>query len=940
VAAKRSALLERDAELRLLAASAAAARAGTGAVVVVEAAAGLGKTGLLGAAADLARAGGLRVLTARGGELESDLAYGVVRQLFEPPLAGASAGGLGALLDGPAAVAAGALGLATTADGPLSTDDPAGAVLHGLYWLAANLAAVGPVALLVDDAHWSDAASLRFLVYLALRLESLPVLLVAATRPAGEPASAMLDALKRTPAACTVAPAPLSRAAVAVLAAEVIADDSFSAACHTVTGGNPFLLRELLAALRADGRTPDAAAVSRLADQAPGALSDTIVLRLGRLPAASIALARAVAVLGTEVVPRHAYALAGLGRPAGDAAADALHAAGILRAGHPLEFVHPLVRAAVLGSVPPAQRASLHRAAADRLRAENADPQLIAPHLLATDPDADPQAVTTLRSAAAAAAGRGAPEVAVRLLRRALDEPPGPDVRPAVLAELGKAEVRTGEPAAAVAHLTAALAGATDARARAALAHDLAIGLVAPGHYREAVGVLAEAAAAASATDPELGLRLEAELQIAARLDAATVDLVADRVARLPVPPGRTPGERMVLTTLAHWRMIRGAAAADVHDMVARAVDGGLLVEQSGDTGVVIDALVTLTVVEDLVRADRGFAIAFADVRARNSVIGFARLSCMRSILEYRRGALAAAESHARSAIETGTGPGYRVARMAHAPLLDALIAQDRLADAESALDAADLSADIPDTYMSNYVLAARGRLHLARGRVADALADLGELDRRERRWRAPNPAVLGYRDDLALAHHRGGDVEAATAVAVETLDAARSCGIASAVGTALRTLGLVRGGPDGIDLLTESVGVLEAGPARLHLAQSLVELGAAIRRAGHRTAAREPLNRGMDLAHSCRATALAERARAELVAAGSRPRRIPRSGVDSLTASEHRIATLAADGMTNREIAQALFVTVRTVQVHLQHAYRKLGIDARADLPGALGSR
>jgi DNA-binding CsgD family transcriptional regulator len=938
VAAKRSVLLERDAEMRLLAASADTARAGSGTVVVVEAAAGLGKTDLLGAAADLTRAAGLRVLTARGGELESDLAYGVVRQLFEPPLANASAGERRAVLDGPAAVAAGALGLVVPPAGPLSTDDPAGAVLHGLYWLAANLAAAGPVALLVDDAHWSDAASLRFLVYLAHRLDSLPILLVAATRPTGEPASGMLEALKRTPAACVVVPAPLSRAAVAVLAAEVGVDDAFCAACHTVTGGNPFLLRELLHALRSDGRPPDAAAVTRLADLPPGALADTILLRLGRLPAASNALARAVAVLGTDVVPRHAYALAGIDRPTGDAAADALHAAGILRSGHPLEFVHPLVRAAVLGSIPPAHRASLHRAAAERLRAENADPQRIAPHLLATDPHADPDAVATLRLAASGAAARGAPDVAVRLLRRALDEPPGPDVRPAVLAELGKAEVRTGEPAAAVAHLAAALAGATDARARAALAHDLAIGLVAPGHYREAVGMLAEAAAAASLVDPDLGLRLEAELQIAARLDATTVDLVAERVARLPAAlPGRTPGERMLLTTVAHWRMIRGGTAADVHDMVARAVDGGLLAEQPGDTGVVIDALVTLTVVEDDARAERGFAAAFADVRARNSVIGFARLSCMRSILEYRRGALAAAESHARSAIETGTGPGYRVARMAHAPLLDALIAQDRLADAEAALDAADLSADLPDTYMLNYVLAARGRLHLARGRVGEAVADLSELDRRERKWRAPNPAVLGYRDDLALAHHRSGDVEAATAVAEATLDAARACGIASAVGAALRTLGLVRGGPDGIDLLTESVGVLESGAARLQLAQSLVELGAAIRRAGHRTAAREPLNRGMDLAHSCRATALAERARAELVAAGSRPRRIPRSGVDALTASEHRIAALAADGMTNREIAQALFVTVRTVQVHLQHVYRKLGIDSRADLPAAL---
>jgi DNA-binding CsgD family transcriptional regulator len=581
----------------------------------------------------------------------------------------------------------------------------------------------------------------------------------------------------------------------------------------------------------------------------------------------------------------------------------------------------------------------LHRAAADRLRAEGADPHRVAPHLLAADPDADPQTVTTLREAAATAVARGAPEVAVRLLRRALDEPPGPAVRPAVLAELGKAEVRAGDPDAAIAHLRAALAGATDARARAALAHDLAIGLIAPGHYREAVGMLAEAAAAASEVDPELGLRLEAELQCAARLDATTVGLVAERVSRFTAAPaGRTPGERMLLTTLAHWHMIRGAGAPHVQDMVARAVDGGLLAEQPGDIGAAIDAVATLTVVEDFARADRAFATAFADVRARNSVIGFARLSCFRSILGYRRGALAEAESDARSAIEAGSAPGYRVARMAYGPLVEALTAQGRLDDAESAIEAGGLTADIPDTYMLNYVLAARGRLHLARGRAAEAVADLGELDRRELKWRAPNPAVLGYAGDLALAHHRTGDVDAAIAVAERTLAAARAFDAPSAIGAALRTLGLVRGGPAGIDLLAESVAVLEAGEARLERAHSLVELGAAIRRAGHRTAARDPLNRGMDLAHACRADGLAERARTELVATGSRPRRIPRSGVDALTASEHRIARLAADGMTNREIAQALFVTVRTVQIHLQHAYRKLGIEARTDLPAVLG--
>jgi DNA-binding CsgD family transcriptional regulator len=940
---RHPALLERDRELDLLRASTEAARRGQGAVLLIEAPAGLGKTGLLQVAADLAGARSLRVLPARGGELERDLAYGLVRQLFERMLADAAGPEREALLDGPAGLASGLMGLsplpAYAVPDRVSSDDPTGAVLHGLYWLAANAAGLSPVALLVDDLHWADPASLRYVVYLARRLETLPILLVAATRPADDPAvTELMDALKRAPATTTVTPAPLTAGAVEALVRQLFdgsADEAFCRACHTVTGGNPFLLRELLGALRDDGASTDAAAVRRVTQLVPAALADTIVVRLGRLPTGATGLAQAVAVLGTDVAARHAYALAGLARPDGAAATDALTRAGILRPGQPLEFTHPLVRAAVHEAIPAAQRALLHHRAADLMYADDEDPQRIAPHLLAGEPNADPRTVATLRQAATVAVGRGAPETAVRYLRRALAEPPQPPDRPMVLAELGKAEVRAAEPDAAVAHLRAALAATAEPRARAEMAHDLAIGLIAPGHYREAVEMLAATAAAARAVDAEAGLRLEAELLCAARLDPSTLPLVVERVDRLPGPPaGRTPGERMLLATLAHWRMIRGGRAAEVHDLVTRAVDGGLLAEQPGDSGVVIDALVTLTVIEDFARADAAFAQAFADVRARNSVIGFARLSCMRSLLEYRRGALAEAEGDARSAVEVGMAPGYRVGRMAHAPLLDALIVQGRPDEAESALSAAGLDGEIRDTYMLNYVLASRGRLRLAQGRPADAVADLTELDRRERKWRAPNPGVLGYGVDLALAHYGVGDVATATDVGERTLAAARTCGIPAATGAALRTLGLIRGD---LDLLAESVAGLESSPARLELARSLVEFGAAVRRSGQRTAAREPLHRGMELAHRCGAAPLADRARSELISTGSRPRRIPRTGVDALTAGERRVARLAADGMTNREIAQALFVTVRTVQVHLQHAYQKLGVESRADLRGAL---
>jgi DNA-binding CsgD family transcriptional regulator len=195
---------------------------------------------------------------------------------------------------------------------------------------------------------------------------------------------------------------------------------------------------------------------------------------------------------------------------------------------------------------------------------------------------------------------------------------------------------------------------------------------------------------------------------------------------------------------------------------------------------------------------------------------------------------------------------------------------------------------------------------------------------------------MFAYRSGLALAL-RGAERERARGLAQEELALARRWGAPRAVGISLRTLGLVEARDAGLTLLTESVRVLEHSGAQLEHARSLIELGAATRRAGSRSAAREPLHAGMELAHRCGAHPLVERARHELVASGARPRRIMRSGVDALTPSELRVASLAADGLSNREIAQALFVTLRTVEVHLTHAYQKLDISSRGQLPAAL---
>ena len=137
-------------------------------------------------------------------------------------------------------------------------------------------------------------------------------------------------------------------------------------------------------------------------------------------------------------------------------------------------------------------------------------------------------------------------------------------------------------------------------------------------------------------------------------------------------------------------------------------------------------------------------------------------------------------------------------------------------------------------------------------------------------------------------------------------------------------------GGDAGLADLEESVELLRSSPAQLELAYSLVELGSALRRAGQRSAAREPLREGLALAQRCGAAALAEVAHQELIVSGARPRREVLAGPDALTPSERRVAELAASGMQNREIAQALFVTTKTVGTHLAHIYQKLGFSGQ----------
>jgi DNA-binding CsgD family transcriptional regulator len=941
------ALLERDAELETLGSALDDARAGRGRLVVVEGHAGMGKSQLLAAARGFAKGTGVRVLAATGGELERDFAFGVALQLLEPALAAATPAERGRLLAGAARLSEPLFESPAAEAGRSQTEDDVFPVLHGLYWLVSNLAETGPLLLAVDDAHWADAPSLRFALYLAQRLSALPVALAVARRPrerGGE--EGLLARLAAHPAATRIELGALSAPAVARLVRATIdgaVDPEFAAACAEVTGGNPLLVEQLMRALESEGVGADAAGARRVRELGPEEVSRSVLLRLSSVQFGATALARAIAVLGDGISLRRAAALAALEPGVASEAADALAAAEILRPGESLEFVHPIVRSAIYAELPRSERARMHTAAARALRDEHAPQELIATHLVMGEPAGEAWAVAMLRAAAERALAAGAPGSAVRHLRRALDEPPARSERPEVLAALGCAAAVAGD-ARAVPYLEEALVATGDRRRRAEIAHATGRALTAAGRHGEAAETfdrgLRELREAGEDDGSELALQLLSGYVGAARRDVATLPLAMAllRPAMTRRLEGATPGERALLAHVAYERALAGEPCERVREAATAALAGGRLLEEDTADGVAFHhAVAALAWADDLDGALDAVAAAVDEARRRGTAFGYASAVHARASVHHLAGRVEEALTDARVAMAAGR-EGWRLALpSAHAVACRALLERG---DPDAAADALALPGGEErwrDSAAFGRLVEARGWLWLARGEAARAREEFDECRRRQTRLGARNPAVMAWRSGAALAAHRLGDTEEARALGEREVELARAYGAPRPLGLALRTCGLVTGGEPGLALLETAVGVLERSPARLELARARVELGAALRRAGRRQAAQDELRRALDAAHRCGATGLAQRAREELTAAGARPRRAELSGLESLTASERRVAELAARGATNREIAQALFVTVKTVEWHLRNTYLKLGIASRRELAGEL---
>ncbi|MER6562552.1 AAA family ATPase [Streptomyces sp. NPDC001027] len=934
-----SGLLGRQDQLAVLERAADEARAGRGGVVLVRAGAGMGKTALLHAWAG-AQQQEILVVSASGAELEQGFAFGVLRQLVEPLLARAGDERRARLLSGPAQLASHALRVEGA--GELSPEASVG-LLHSLYWLMVHVADEGPVAVVVDDVHWTDVPSVRWLEYLARRLRGLPLLLVLAGRPdSGAEVEPMLERIAGQPYCRTVGLPGLDVDSVTHLVRASLGpgEPRFVAACASATESNPLLLHELLRTL-ADNQVGAADDQAHLVEEFRGRiLAETVVKRLADEPEPVLRLARALVVLGDEATWKVAAEQAGLGESTARELGGRLRQIGVLAPGEPVRFGHALVRTAVAEAVlGPVELAAGHARAAELLRSDGAADDLVAAHLLLAEPGGESWWVDTLREAARATRGRGAPEVTAAYLRRALREPVSVEERGPLLLELGKDEMQV-DVGAARHHLTQASKALADPYALAEAASLLATALFLSHEHERAVDVLARAVDDLGQTD-DGGIGLARE--VSWFLQAQMLLIGYDQLSTLPAArrharqlwerklAGDTPGECMVLAALSASATTGEANAQVANDLLDRALRGGLLAADASHMLVTLAGLAF--VATD--RLDDAVALfdRVGDMGGRwGSFLMVSSAMTWQLLVQARRGRLlplTADFGHPATAADQGLEPRVRLAMTTQVG--ESLIERCDPTSATAVL-AADADFDRVGWTWQGPALLARSRLHAARGNPAAALAVLHEYGAEENRVRVMNLASAPWRSRAALLHLRLGQRADALQLATEELELAHQWGTERAIGVASRCLGVVHGGHRGLALLREAVAVLKRSPARLELARAHYGLGTALMRGREVDEARQVLTQALQLADTCGSVLLAGQVRGALAMAGVRPKPAP-PAPPSLSPTEHRLVELLRAGHSDRQIAQALLLTPHDVTGLIEQAGRELGATSRAEL-------
>lgn len=923
-------LIERAAETAAVQRMLAQAAAGAGGSLLLVGPAGIGKTALVRHAEDSARTAGFVVLSSSPSPVSAGLSHGVVRDWLLGRVRATPPGARP--FDGPAASLAASLRDAATATHAWSLAE----LDYALTWVLESIAESHPLLLVVDDVQWTDVASLQLLDLLSARLSALPAVLLLARR-AGEPSSApgVLDRIAGR--ALRVEPPPLSVAGVeevrrtldpACAAAEVSAEE-----LHRLTGGVPFLLQEVLRA------GTEAAA--------PRTVVDSVRERLERLGPDAVAVARAVAVLDDEA---SVDTVAGLtGRAVADLAGplEVLTEAGIVAVGTwEVRPAHPLVAEALLSGMPVAERSALHRRAADHLRGQSRPDPVVAAHLVHTSPSEDREVVRVLRATGEESLAAGAPGVAARLLRRAAEETRPEDADPELIALAATAHLQAGMREEARRLWSVALERTTNPVRLAGMLADIGRVRMTLGEreaandaYRRAVRVLSEAGHGASS--PQLRAVLVRMGLNQAMYEGARAEIVSvvDDAYRQPVTAD-SHDDRLLFAIAAVDLAVRATDRPLAHELAVRALgDGRLLAEETADGFGFYVASGVLSWVDAYEENRTALEAAMDEARRRGSVLGFATASYCRGLVRQRTGDLRGALLDFQSALELRARGWTDFAVPAVAGAALAQVGLGRLEEA-AALEPDLRVAARRGGFVTAQPLAAAGIVRASFGDHEHALADyraaaglMGD--------NADNPSIVEWRELsvwslLAL----GRDAEARE-LAEEALALARRWGAPRALGFALRTLARASGHEEAVALLTEAVDLLGSCGCTDYLLRTRTDLGARLLEGGaaEQEAAVDLLRNAVEQGRRTQVDPVARRAARLLVRAGHPVADPVADPARTLTAGERRVAELATTGLTNRQIAQKLFVTVKAVEWHLSNAYRKLGIASRRDLADALYS-
>lgn len=921
-------LLDREVSLREIEDLLDAAVAGEGGIGLVTGRGGVGKTSLLKASVPIGEDRGMRILRARASELDRRLAFGVMRQLLEPAVFGLSG------QEREVAFAGAADPAAPLFEGPADdSGEPEGSVLRALPWLVANLSRDQPLLLLIDDLQWTDEPTIRVLENLARRIDGLPVAMLITESPAAPDPPVELAALRADSRVRRIELKPLSRDHTDQFAVRTLGrnpGDRFLEAIWLATGGNPMLLDLVAREIRRRESQGDAGEGLDLAEWVAPGLVALVMRRLAVLGPTATRVAVAAAILDDRARFDDVTDLSGVEPEEAREAINGLVEAGALEGGE-IRFVYRLVQMAVLESLPAAERDQLHQQAADLLRARGAAITEVALHLYKTTPAGDPETRRDLSLAARRAESQGAVSVAIDLLRRALAEGAQPvEETRDLLLDLGELELRTLAPEA-VARMYEVIA--LDATAEQATRARTALGRILLLSDPSAALVEIEAARAGT-SNPAADQHLKAaELECMLFVDA----LGARRDRRYREILSSSSLSQVELAHLAIHQALSGFPADQTLDTARAALHDDSLIGILGPGGPTWNLLAHVFRWVGAAAESRRLilggetAVARSELRAATAFVEQAHTYWHQDF-----GKADDALFHAESGLLAIGRSNLAISNAAlAAALAESLVRLDRAEEAAERAEPELTQAE--GTFVEPFCLTARALVRQATGRGEAAQADLRrtiELEA-ERGWRSP--LATRARSRLAEALLEEERTQEAIEVLEPDLEAAAGIGDQGALGVVLRVKAAAAGGRDRVALIEESVRLLSDTPLRFDLARAQSDLGSEHLAKGRERDARQAFHEALGLAAETGSVALTREIQAGLRAAGGRPRRISPRGVGALTPRERRTAELAARGLSNREVAEELYVTRKTVEFHLRNAYAKLGIGSRTQLAEAM---